>query len=165
MSRLESMFKNMSNLKANIQSSVKYDKLNKSDTIKSPSIKNIVCRGLNKYRDVINTDVDVQLEIDLDINAYLIHEGLKFESLENGSVGNLISISIIDGESLGAASVFLKKKRVTIQIEDGVTDHGTIITAIQANDFISALINISLESGNLIDVTSIMDRSLLKGGK
>lgn len=165
MSRLESIFRKISGQKARIMESVDYDKINESDSVKTPAVKKAVCRSLESYRDIVNTDVDVQMEMDLDVNASLIHEGLKFESVENGSIGNLISVSIVDGESLGAASLSLKKKKITVRIEDGVTDHGTIITAIQADDRVSSLINVSLDSGNLIDVTNIMDRSPLKGGK
>jgi len=165
MSRLESIFKKMSGQKARIMESVNYDKINESDSIKTPSVKNAVCRSLESYRSIVNTDVDVQLEMDLNVNASLIYEGLKFISVENGSIGNLFSLSIVSGETLGAASVALKKKKVTIIIEDGVTDHGTIISAIQADSRINSLIDASLESGNLTDVTSIMNRSPLTGGK
>ena len=165
MSRLESIFRKMSGQKARIMESVNYDKINESDSVKTPAIKKVICRSIDSYRDIVNTDVDVQMEIDLDVHASLIDGGLKYESIENGSIGNLITVSVIGGGSLGAAKISLKKKKITIQIENGITDKEAIILAIQADERVSSLINVNLDSGLLADAASTMDRTPLKGGK
>jgi len=161
---LSGIFRRMAGKRAKVMELSDYDKVNGSDDIKGDNIKKAMCRNINSVRKANRTEEDTIMETDLNVHAELQIGNIIYKATENGAYGNLISVILIDGESVGAASIKVKKKHITIKIEDGVTNFDTIKAALDADSRALSLLGATI-SGSGAAVASINDKKQLSGGK
>jgi hypothetical protein len=165
MSKLTGTFRRMSKLRDDIQRKVQFDKINISDDLRGTSLSKIIkARIVDKAIEVKRTSEAPAQETDLNIKAELTVSGIKLVSEADGQNANLISFEIVDGETLGAASVQVKKKRhIKLKVEAGVTDIDTAIAALQADSRVEALVEISLVGTGTDPVTLTEGKTFMDG--
>ena len=146
MSKLTGTFRRMAKLRDDIQRKVQFDKINISDDLRGTDLtKYIKTRIVEQGIKVNRTAIAPAQETDLNIKATLTVSGIKMDSDADGQNANLITFEIVDGESAGAASVQVKKKRhIKLKVESGVTTINTAIAALQGDSRVEALVDTSL---------------------
>lgn len=166
MSKLTSAFRRMAKLRDDIQRKVKYDKINISDDVRrSPLTKFMKSRIVDQSVKAKRTEETPHEETDLNIKSELTWSGIKLTSEADGQKANLLSLEIVDGETLGAASVQVKKKRhIKVKIEDGVTTENTVIAALQGDSRVEALVEVSLV-GTGTDPVALTEGKLFMDGR
>lgn len=158
------IYKKLADIRYKVARASNFDKYNRSDEFKKPFVQRVLKSLFElKYFASNGEEVNPVHESDLNVKAEYVLQNLAFTAVEDGEFGNLISVEIIDGETAGAASVFLEGKHILIQIEDGVTDFDTIIAALQGSSNISSLVEVALD-GLGTDTATVADAVFLTGG-
>jgi len=165
MSKLTGPFRRMAKLRDDIQRKVKFDKINISDDLRGTDLtKYIKSRIVDQGIKAKRTSEAPAQETDLNIKSELTFSGIKMVSEDDGQNANLITFEIVDGETAGAASVQVKKKRhIKLKIESGVTDIDTAIAALQADSRVEALVEISLVGTGTDPVTLTEGKTFMDG--
>jgi hypothetical protein len=158
------IYKKLAEIRYKVARASNFDKYNRSDEFKKPFVQRVLKRIFETKHFAANgEEVNPVHETDLNIKAEYVLQNLALSAVEDGEFGNLISFEIIDGETGGAASVFLEDKHITVQIENNQTDYDTIIAALQGSSNISSLIEVALD-GLGTDAATVADTVFLTGG-
>jgi hypothetical protein len=143
----------------------KHDLVNLSDEIRRPAVAKFIVDRIEKVKQSVrDIDIETSVETDFNIAASLTYGALKLEAKESGPFGNLISLTVVDGATLGAAEVeVINDSDIVIMIEDGVTDYDTVKAAIEASDA-DQLVSVTV-TGLGTDVAELSSQVSLEGGE
>lgn len=164
MSRLGSLLSKISDIKEKVQKGAKFDKINLADDVKERSklATRVVSDNSRIFiKGVLGEDETVQQE-DRDLNrkSSASFQEFVFSSVDENPDANKISIRLVADSS---ESISVKKKAITVNINDGVSDHDSIKALIDGDSRASALIEVAINAGQGAVVVTAEDRTKFTG--
>jgi len=169
MSRLQKLYRRLAKVRQSVQTRSQFDRINISDDIKRPPLKEFLrTRVLQPGIDARRTEIQPWVESDINISASLVMSQILFTAKANGPDTNLIAVEIKEGAAAEEAEVSVNGQTITILIsttEDEETTIETVIEAIENNSVAAALVEATLDSGDLSDFAEVAELQKLSGGK